>query len=109
MDIINFFKQITDHEPYDYQIRAWEKINKIMELGGRVVIEIPTAGGKTEAAIIPYLYQFISNDWKVPRLIYVLPTRSLVEKQVERIRNYIKKILEIKGYSKDKVEELAKK
>lgn len=34
MDIINFFKQITDHEPYDYQIRAWEKINKIMELGG---------------------------------------------------------------------------
>ena len=109
MDIINFFKQVTNHEPYDYQIRAWEKINKIMEIGGRVVIEIPTAGGKTEATIIPYLYQFISNDWKVPRLIYVLPTRSLVEKQAERIRNYIKKILEMKRYPKDKVEELSKK
>ncbi len=109
MDIINFFKQVTNHEPYDYQIRAWEKINKIMEIGGRAVIEIPTAGGKTEATIIPYLYQFISNDWKVPRLIYVLPTRSLVEKQAERIRNYIKKILEMKRYPKDKVEELSKK
>ncbi|CAB3287751.1 CRISPR-associated helicase Cas3 [Methanocaldococcus lauensis] len=109
MDIINFFKHVTNHEPYDYQIRSWEKINKIMEHGGSVVIEIPTAGGKTEAAIIPYLYQLVSNDWKVPRLIYVLPTRSLVEKQAERIRGYIKKILEIKGYPKDKAEECAKK
>ncbi|WP_456472601.1 CRISPR-associated helicase Cas3' [Methanocaldococcus sp.] len=109
MDIIDFFKRVTNHEPYDYQIRAWEKINKILEIGGKIVIEIPTAGGKTEAAIIPYLYQFISNDWKVTKLIYVLPTRSLVEKQAERIRNYIKKILEMKGYSKNEAEELSKK
>ena len=109
MDIVEFFKKLTGYEPYDYQVKAWMRIGEIMENGGKAIIEVPTAGGKTESAVIPYLYQFITNDWKVPRLIYVLPTRSLVEKQAERIRTYVKETLIMVGYSKDKAEEMSNK
>lgn len=109
MDIVGFFEKLTGYEPYDYQKRAWKKINSIMENGGKVVIEVPTAGGKTESAVIPYIYQFITNDWKVPRLIYVLPTRSLVEKQAERIRMYVKEALIMRGKSKAEAEEMSNK
>jgi len=109
MDIAEFFEKLTGYEPYDYQVKAWMRIDEIMENGGKIVIEVPTAGGKTESAVIPYLYQFITNDWKVPRLIYVLPTRSLVEKQAERIRKYVKEALIMRGKSKDEAEEISNK
>ncbi len=109
MDIVLFFEKLTGYKPYDYQKRVWEKINNIIENGGKVIIEVPTAGGKTESTIIPYLHQFVTNDWKVPRLIYVLPTRSLVEKQAERIRAYVKKVLIIMDYSENEAEEISSK
>lgn len=108
-NIEDLFKKITGYHPYDYQLRSWRSIKKIMSHGGKVVIEIPTAGGKTEAAIFPFLHQFISNKWDVTRLIYVLPTRSLVEKQRERINKYIDKILKIKRISHDEAEKLSRK
>ena len=104
-----FFRRITGHEPYDYQLRAWEKIDTAMSNGGKVVIEVPTAGGKTEAAIVPFLVEAYNGTWAVSRLIYVLPTRSLVEKQAERIRKLLVKVLELKGKSEREAKELAER
>ncbi|HIP88827.1 MAG TPA: CRISPR-associated helicase Cas3', partial [Thermococcus paralvinellae] len=109
MDMRELFLRVTSFEPYDYQLRAWRKISEIMEEGGKVVIEVPTAGGKTEAAIFPYLYQIVSGDWKVPRLIYVLPTRSLVEKQAERIRKLLVKVLQLKGFGEETASTMSRK
>ncbi|ACS33796.1 CRISPR-associated helicase Cas3' [Thermococcus gammatolerans] len=103
------FRRITGHEPYDYQLRAWEKIDTAMSNGGKVVIEVPTAGGKTEAAIVPFLVEAYNGTWAVSRLIYALPTRSLVEKQAERIRKLLVKVLELKGKSEREAKELAER
>lgn len=104
-----FFRRITGHEPYDFQLRAWEKIDKAMSNGGKVVIEVPTAGGKTEAAIVPFLVEAYNGTWAVSRLIYVLPTRSLVERQAERIRKLLAKILELREKSEKEAKELAER
>jgi len=103
------FRLTTGYEPYDYQLRAWERINNIMSHGGKVVIEVPTAGGKTEAALMPFLAEAYNGTWAVSRLIYVLPTRSLVEKQAERIRKLLAKVLKLKGKSEKEARELAER
>ncbi|MEM2030853.1 MAG: CRISPR-associated helicase Cas3' [Archaeoglobaceae archaeon] len=107
MDTRELFKKLTGYEAYDYQTRAWEKIREIMRNGGKVIIEVQTAGGKTEAAIMPFLQEIYDGTWSVSRLIYVLPTRSLVEKQAERIRELVEKLYSLKGYQNAK--ELSKK
>ncbi|WP_074964160.1 CRISPR-associated helicase Cas3' [Pyrococcus kukulkanii] len=109
MDTGELFKKLTEYDPYDYQKRAWAQIEKIMCEGGKVVIEVPTAGGKTEAAVMPFLVEAYNGTWAVSRLIYVLPTRSLVEKQAERIRKLVAKLLQLRGKSKREAEELAEK
>lgn len=108
MDTGDLFRELTGFEPYDYQLRAWENIERITESGGKVVIEVPTAGGKTETAVIPFLSGVHHNRWPVARLIYVLPTRSLVEKQAERLRKLVSKLLQLKGKSEEEAEKLAR-
>ncbi len=109
MDTKELFRKLTGFEPYDYQVRTWEAIERIMREGGKVVIEVPTAGGKTEAAVVPFLSAVYRNTWPVARLIYVLPTRSLVEKQAERIRKLVSGILQLRGKSEEEAEKLAEK
>ncbi|AAL80764.1 CRISPR-associated helicase Cas3' [Pyrococcus furiosus DSM 3638] len=108
MDTEKLFRELTGFEPYDYQLRAWEKIREIMNNGGKVIIEVPTAGGKTETAVMPFFAGIYNNNWPVARLVYVLPTRSLVEKQAERLRNLVYKLLQLKGKSKEEAEKLAR-
>lgn len=103
------FRLITGHEPYDYQLRAWGRIGSAMSSGGNVVIEVPTAGGKTEAAVMPFLAEAYNGTWAVSRLVYVLPTRSLVEKQAERIRKLLAKVLELRGKPEEDARELAER
>ena len=109
MDTGELFGELTGFVPYDYQVRAWEAIEGIMKSGGKVVIEVPTAGGKTEAAVMPFLTGVYHNSWPVARLVYVLPTRSLVEKQAERIRKLASKLLQLRGKSEGEAKELAEK
>ncbi|ASJ08820.1 CRISPR-associated helicase Cas3 [Thermococcus siculi] len=108
MDTQELFRELTGFEPYDYQIRAWKNIEKIMENGGKAVIEVPTAGGKTETAVMPFLSGVYHNSWPVARLIYVLPTRSLVEKQADRVRNLVSGLLQLKGKSGEEAKKLAR-
>jgi len=53
------------------------------------VLIAPTGSGKTEAAVFPFLSQFISNNFFLaPRLIYVLPTRAIADDLYLRLVDY---------------------
>lgn len=74
----DFFCKATGYPPFPYQERAAaEKFD---------VIGVPTGCGKTEAVVVPYLW-----DRKMgrgpKRLVYCLPTRALVSQTVERIKS----------------------
>ncbi len=65
--------------PYKHQRKAAEALLE----GRSVVVRAPCGSGKTEAAIFPYL---LGKGSALPRrLIYSLPTRSLVENVAGRI------------------------
>lgn len=92
-DCETVFRQMLDKEPYDYQARAWGAVLSRCDGGPPVLIEAPTAAGKTEAAVTPYLTQHYRGEYPVARrLIYVLPSRSLVEAQKRRIQTHGQKL-----------------
>lgn len=78
MNPIEIFKKRTgtDHKPYTYQYRAWDAIKG---RGENTVISAGTGSGKTEAALIPAL-----ETGK--RIILLLPTKSLLQDQLPRVR-----------------------
>ncbi|HWP46853.1 MAG TPA: CRISPR-associated helicase Cas3' [Candidatus Limnocylindrales bacterium] len=87
------FKRIIEKEPYDYQERAFREILNLSDSGGLALIEAPTASGKTEAVVFPYLTQHDIKSFPLARrLIYVLPTRALVNAQALRIKGYAQKL-----------------
>lgn len=75
--------------PYGFQERMYEKIKDKASEGGLVVLEAPTAAGKTEAAVATFLSQLVEDDlWLAPRLIYALPTRALTFTTYARLTTY---------------------
>ncbi|MBW1668761.1 MAG: CRISPR-associated helicase Cas3' [Deltaproteobacteria bacterium] len=77
-------------KPYKYQRDVFEKIQNYKN---PVLLKAPTGSGKTEAAIAPFLLQFLEDKFLIaPRLIYVLPMRIMVNNIADRIRKYAKKI-----------------
>src|SRR5207249_59481 len=46
--------------------------------GADCLILAPTAGGKTEAAIIPVLSRMLSEDWRGLSVLYVCPIKALI-------------------------------
>ena len=48
----------------------------------------PTAGGKTEAAILPVLSRMLSEDWRGLTVIYVCPLRALLNNLHIRLSGY---------------------
>ena len=86
----DFFEQVTGFKPYPYQ----EKVATQQDFP--VLMRIPTGAGKTEAAILGWLYRhFFHPDPRIReatprRLVYCLPMRTLVEQTVGRIRCWLK-------------------
>ncbi|WP_457548428.1 CRISPR-associated helicase Cas3' [Archaeoglobus sp.] len=80
--MIEMFRKLTKNRPYDYQKKAMELIYENRSL----IVRAPTGSGKTEIALIPFIYGV--NDCLPPQLIYSLPTRTLVESIGERAVKY---------------------
>ncbi|MCX7732450.1 MAG: CRISPR-associated helicase Cas3' [candidate division WOR-3 bacterium] len=90
-EISDFYKKyLKIADAYPHQRKLWELIrnNKFP-----LLVRAPTGSGKTEGVIAPFLAQFIENRFNIaPRLIYVLPTRVLVNSIAQRLRAYIKEL-----------------
>ena len=55
-----------------------------------IVLQAPTASGKTDAVLAPFIGQALEYvEWHYPHLIYVLPTRSLVRRMHGRIERTV--------------------
>ncbi len=55
--------------------------------GTNCVILAPTAGGKTEAALLPLLSQMQADDFEPVSVLYVAPIRALLNNQESRLRS----------------------
>ena len=92
MDFADFFTSTTGHEPYPYQAKVAER-NELPAL-----LKIPTGAGKTEAAILGWLYRYFHHP-EPPvrsatprRLVYCLPMRTLVEQTAARVKGWLAKL-----------------
>ena len=80
MSFGDFFFAATGHNPFGYQVELGEE-----PLCSRV-IRVPTGGGKTEAAIMPWLWKTETDSDNTPkRLVIFSPMRALVSQTVGRI------------------------
>ena len=89
MEFPDFFNRATGSSPYPYQVRMAEG-HSLPSL-----LKVPTGSGKTEAAVLSWLWrsQKHAEDsirLTTPRrLVYCLPMRTLVEQTVERVEGWI--------------------
>ncbi len=56
--------------------------------GEHVLVIAPTAGGKTEAAILPVLSRMLSENWQGLSTLYLCPTRALLNNLHVRLSRY---------------------
>ena len=74
---------------------GWRSLRPLQEAtiepilaGEHVVATAPTAGGKTEAAILPVLSRMLSEDWRGLSVLYICPLRALLNNLFERLERY---------------------
>jgi len=56
--------------------------------GDHLIATAPTAGGKTEAAVLPLLSRMLSEDWRGLSVLYVCPLRALLNNLHQRLERY---------------------
>ena len=87
MDFIEFFTHATDHHPYPYQVELAKRENL------PALLKIPTGAGKTETAVLGWLYRYFEHPDSMPRrLVYCLPMRTLVEQTAARVQDWLKRL-----------------
>jgi len=64
-----------------------EAIGPIQE-GFHCLLLAPTAGGKTEAAIIPVLSRMLRENWSGVSVLYVCPIKALLNNLAQRLEHY---------------------
>ena len=75
--------------PREFQRKLYCALRKKADKGGLIVLEAPTAAGKTEAAVGAFLSQLIEGEWWLaPRLVYALPTKALTLTMYARLEAY---------------------
>lgn len=65
-----------------------EEVIPVVLRGGHVVVIAPTAGGKTEAAILPVLSRMLTEDWQGLSVLYLCPIRALLNNLHVRLSRY---------------------
>ena len=89
MNFTEFFGKATGWPPYHYQ----QKLARGADLPA--ILRVPTGAGKTEAAVLGWLYRRFEHpalsvrDATPRRLVYCLPVRTLVEQTVDRIEQWL--------------------
>ncbi len=88
--ISNYLKDIGIEQFYKFQEEAIEEIS----FGENVVIEAPTASGKTEAFLIPVIQKIKkeSSNAKGVFAVFVYPTKALSRDQHPKILKFAEKI-----------------
>lgn len=56
--------------------------------GQHALLLAPTAGGKTEAAMLPMFSRMLAEDWKGLSVLYVCPLRALLNNLQPRLEHY---------------------
>ena len=56
--------------------------------GEHALIVAPTAGGKTEAAVLPVLSRMLTEDWQGLSVLYLCPLRALLNNLHPRLEQY---------------------
>ncbi len=56
--------------------------------GADCVLVAPTAGGKTEAAVLPLLSEMVQGNWSGTTILYVTPLRALLNNLHARVSTY---------------------
>ncbi len=64
-----------------------QAIGSILD-GDHCLLIAPTAGGKTEAAILPLFSRMLSEEWKALSVLYICPIRALLNNLEERLSFY---------------------
>jgi len=87
MDYEQFFRSITDHDPFPYQ-------RKLGEEPWPDLLDIPTGLGKTAAVVVAWIYKrcIIKNKDTPRRLVYCLPMRVLVEQTKRAVSGWLKNL-----------------
>jgi ATP-dependent Lhr-like helicase len=74
---------------------GWRSLRPLQEhsikpvlIGKNCLLLAPTAGGKTEAAILPVLSRMLSEDWRGLTILYVCPIRALLNNLEDRLSYY---------------------
>lgn len=65
-----------------------EEVIPVILRGDHVIVVAPTAGGKTEAAMLPILSRMLSEDWRGLSVIYLCPIRALLNNLHTRLERY---------------------
>ena len=65
-----------------------EEVIPVVLRGEHVVVIAPTAGGKTEAAVLPILSRMLSEDWRGLSVLYLCPIRALLNNLHIRLSRY---------------------
>ena len=103
-NISDYLKELKINQFYKFQEDAIQEI----VFGENIVIEAPTASGKTEAFLIPVIEKIKkeSNQGKV-FAIFVYPTKALARDQFPKIKKFADKIkINVKVFDGDtKIEE----
>lgn len=53
--------------------------------GAHVLVQAPTAGGKTESALLPLLSRMLSEGWGRPSVLYLCPIKALLNNLEARL------------------------
>jgi len=71
------------------QLRPFqETVIPVVLRGEHILIIAPTAGGKTEAAIIPILSRMLTEDWRELSTLYICPIKALLNNLHDRLSRY---------------------
>jgi ATP-dependent helicase Lhr and Lhr-like helicase len=74
---------------------GWRELPDLQELsiepilqGHHCLLIAPTAGGKTEAAILPLLSRICSENWTPLSVLYICPLKALLNHLAVRLDKY---------------------